>query len=119
MYFEISDYGVSAPFIEKLAEVHMLPQDVTVMVRGYQHDADGNIVLDDDGLPIPVETTDEETLRNSIQVRADINRDGFITVQDKIVLEDIFNRALDVNGDGFINVTDLSRLSDVMGFNRV
>ncbi|MFA6610466.1 MAG: dockerin type I domain-containing protein, partial [Candidatus Omnitrophota bacterium] len=98
-----------------VSEVKQMNNDVSVTVTGYKKDADGNILLDEEGLPIPEGTySPTDIVTNSVIVRADVNRDGRITTDDKLAVEAILKKALDVTGDGDIDKMDLSRITDVL-----
>ncbi|MDD5422053.1 MAG: dockerin type I domain-containing protein, partial [Candidatus Omnitrophica bacterium] len=114
LVISLANIGVGTTKITQVAEIKVLGQDLVHTVKGFKRDADGQIVLDANGQPVPEEFTQTERVTNSLLPRADINGDGFVTYEDKIELKRILNKALDVNGDGDIDSTDLARITDVL-----
>ncbi|MGB2631279.1 MAG: dockerin type I domain-containing protein, partial [Candidatus Omnitrophota bacterium] len=126
----ITEEGVEIPDIAGQKVIIAINEsgDITHVVRvkkidisfedvlpGVKTDAEGNIMIDANGLPIPDDTkTRTEKIANSVVYRADVNRDGVITAADKEAIQAILNEALDLNGDGDICDLDFENIAAVV-----
>ncbi|MBF0216762.1 MAG: DUF1080 domain-containing protein, partial [Candidatus Omnitrophica bacterium] len=98
--------------IERVKKIDVVYEDIK---RGYKQDANGNVLLDTNGQPVPNDTAiATKRISNAIILRADVNRDGYVTKEDKDVIQGVLDKALDVNGDGDISDLDFENIAGVV-----
>ncbi|MGB2601654.1 MAG: dockerin type I domain-containing protein, partial [Candidatus Omnitrophota bacterium] len=101
--------------ITKVVRVQNIDYEFEEITTGYKTGDDGELLLDSNGQPIPdFNISATHRITGSVVMRSDINGDGFVTVEDKQIIEDVLIAALDVNGDGDISQLDFDNIAAVI-----